>query len=177
MTYRSRRIFKSTNTSQSEIRELLQFIFTGEMLSPGKRVWLVMPWISDVPILDNRAGGFDVLDPGWGHRELRLIDVILRLLALRTEVVIVTRGDAHNKKFTDRLTEAASENGVDAALRIITRDVLHTKGVLTDTGFLSGSMNLTYNGLDLLDEMVTFDTSPPDVAQARVNFEGYIEAD
>jgi phosphatidylserine/phosphatidylglycerophosphate/cardiolipin synthase-like enzyme len=52
---------------------------------------------------------------------------------------------------------------------------LHTKGVLTKRGLLIGSMNLTYNGLELNDEVVVFDTTLKSLAEARLNFESYIE--
>lgn len=174
MNYKSRRIFKTVNTSQSEIRELLQFMFVGEILSPSQKIWLVTPWISNVPILDNRTGTFGVLDPSWGHREIRLTEILLRIMALGTQIVIVTRPDEHCLNYTSRLFEQSEEMGVKDKLLVLYQKVLHTKGVLTDNGLLTGSMNLTNNGLDLLDEMVTFDTDIADIAQARINFEGYL---
>ena len=44
---------------------------------------------------------------------------------------------------------------------------------LTAAGLLSGSMNLTYSGLELNDELVLFETSPEAVAQARLAFRHY----
>jgi hypothetical protein len=35
-------------------------------------------------------------------------------------------------------------------------------------------MNLTYNGLELNDEMVVYDTRPKTIAEARLNFESYV---
>ena len=59
MSFETRRIFKSAVTSQNLIRELLQAMFLGELIAPGgERAWLVSPWISNVIIFDNRAGGF-----------------------------------------------------------------------------------------------------------------------
>ena len=38
-------------------------------------------------------------------------------------------------------------------------------------------MNLTYNGLELNDEMVVYDTNAKTLAEARLNFESYIGAE
>jgi phosphatidylserine/phosphatidylglycerophosphate/cardiolipin synthase-like enzyme len=46
--------------------------------------------------------------------------------------------------------------------------------VLLKRGLLTGSMNLTYNGLELNDEMVVYDTTPKTLAEARLNFESYV---
>ena len=56
------------------------------------------------------------------------------------------------------------------------RKHLHTKGVLLKRGLLTGSMNLTHNGLELNDEMVVYDTTLKTIAEARLNFESYVEA-
>ena len=38
-----------------EIPDLLQTIFAALLLSPSRNLWLVSPWISDIPVLDNRT--------------------------------------------------------------------------------------------------------------------------
>jgi hypothetical protein len=165
MSFETRRIFKSAVTSQNLIRELLQLMLLGELIAPGgERAWLVSPWISNVVLFDNRAGGFGAVNPEWANREIRLIE-------------IATSFDAHNDPLIDALREAAREAGLVDKLTIIRRQHLHTKGVLLKRGLLTGSMNLTYNGLELNDEMVVYDTTPQPLAEARLNFESYIGGD
>ena len=84
----TRHIHKSSWRCQDEVRELLQAIFVGEMLAPSQCLWLVSPWISDIPVIDNRAGAFDALDSSWGPRALRLGEVITRSLQIGTTVVV-----------------------------------------------------------------------------------------
>lgn len=176
MTFETRRIFKSASTSQNLIRELLQMMFLGELLSPGgERAWLVSPWISDVVIFDNRAGGFGTVNPEWGNREIRLIEVAVDLMARGTSLGVATSLDGHNDPLVDALTVAA-EGGLSKRLRVVRRQNLHVKGVLLRRGLLTGSMNLTYNGLELNDEMVVYDTTPKTLAEARINFESYLGA-
>ena len=172
----SRRIFKSTVASQPELRELLEFLFAGELLGPSSRIWMVTPWISDIAILDNRSGCYDSLVPEWGRRHLRLSDVLVRLMQSGTEVVVVTRPDPHNAILVQKVTDLARDWSVSDRFRVVHRENLHTKGILTDQCLLAGSMNITNNGLELLEEMITFDTAPEDVGQAKLSFESYLEA-
>ncbi len=174
MNFATRRIFKSAVTSQNLIRELLQLMLLGELLAPGgERAWLVSPWISNVVLFDNRAGGFSTVNPEWGCREIRLIEVVLDLLARGTPLGIATNLDEHNDSFITAISDAADEAGLAGMLSIIQEEHLHTKGILVRRGLLTGSMNLTYRGLELNDEMVVYDTDLKTLAEARLNFDTY----
>lgn len=174
MTFESRRIFKSVATSQNLVRELLQMMLLGEIVSPGgQRAWLVSPWISNVVLFDNRAGGFASVNPEWGGREIRLTEVALHLMARGTELGIATNHDTHNAPFLEALRVGAEEAGLSAKLVIVKRENLHVKGILLKRGLLTGSMNLTYRGLELNDETVVYDTATRTIAQARLNFDSY----
>lgn len=152
-------------------------MFLGELLAPGgQRAWLVSPWISNIVLFDNRAGGFGMINPEWGNREIRLIEVMADLMARGTALGIATSLDSHNDPLIDALTLAAGEGGLADKLCIVRRQHLHIKGVLLKRGLLTGSMNLTYNGLELNDEMVVYDTTPKTLAEARINFESYVGA-
>jgi phosphatidylserine/phosphatidylglycerophosphate/cardiolipin synthase-like enzyme len=173
--FTSRRIFKSAVTSQNLIRELLQLMLLGELIAPGgQRIWLVSPWISNIAILDNRAGGFNAVNPEWGSREIRLIEVVGNLMARGCPLGVATSLDEHNQAFLDGMREAALEAGLSDRLSIIERENLHTKGILLRRGLLTGSMNITYRGLELNDEAVIYDTAPASLAQARISFESYL---
>ncbi|MBV9510098.1 MAG: hypothetical protein JO303_07445, partial [Caulobacteraceae bacterium] len=98
-----RRIFRSATTSQNVIRELLQLVFLAELADPGEAVWIVSPWVSNIALLNNRAGGFDVVNPEWGRREVRLAEVGVTLMARGGRLIVVTRPDGHNRTFLERL--------------------------------------------------------------------------
>jgi phosphatidylserine/phosphatidylglycerophosphate/cardiolipin synthase-like enzyme len=175
MSFETRRIFKSAVTSQNLIRELLQMAFLAELVAPGgERGWLVSPWISNVVLFDNRAGGFGSINPEWGSREIRVVEVLTDVMARGTTLGIATSLDDHNDPFIAALATAADEAGLADRLCIKRRQHLHIKGVLFKRGLLTGSMNLTYNGLELNDEMVVYDTMPKTLAEARINFESYV---
>lgn len=175
--FASRRIFKSAVTSQNLIRELLQLMLLGELMAPGgQRVWFVSPWISNVAILDNRAGGFNAVNPEWGAREIRLVEISVELMVRGCPIWVATSLDDHNVAFLDTLAEAVAEIGLSDKLSIVRRENLHTKGILLRRGLLTGSMNITYRGLELNDEVVMYDTNSQSLAQARISFESYLEA-
>jgi hypothetical protein len=169
MSFVTRRIFKSAITSQNLIRELLQQMILSELLSPaGDRAWLVSPWISNVVLLDN---------PDWGEREIRLIEILVYLMARGTPLGIATSFDDHNDPLLTALKIAAQDAGVEDRLVIVRRGLLHTKGLLFSRGLLTGSMNLTFKGLELNDEHVIYDTTRQPIAQARIAFESYLSGD
>jgi hypothetical protein len=171
--YTHRRIFKSVVTSRKVIQELITLMVVSELLHPGPAVWIVSPWISDVPLLDNRAGSFDSINPEWGHREIRLTDLAVQLMAGGSALKLVTRPDEHNKVFIRRLADAADASAVRSLLSVTQRESLHTKGILTRRGLMLGSMNLTYNGLELNDEVIEYDTDPQALSNAEMAFEDY----
>ena len=175
MIFETRRIFKSAKTSQNLIRELLQLMFLGEYLAPGgDRAWLVSPWISNVALLDNRAGGYSSINPDWRQGEIRLAELMTDLMARGTSPGPAPSHDAHNALCIERLTTAVQENAVTEKLTVVRRRHLHTKGILVKRGLLTGSMNLTYRGLELNADVVVYDTDTKTLADARLNFESYL---
>ena len=160
MIIRTRRIFKSRSTGSATVKELLQTMFVGEILQPGPAIWIVSPWISDVALIDNRSGNFDTLNPEWGRREVRLVDVLVTLMIRGAVINIVTRDEESNTTFLNRLDEVVRQNAVENFLIVLKHNQLHTKGILLSKSLLMGSMNLTYYGLSINDESITFSIEP-----------------
>jgi len=165
-----RRIHRSTSTSHAEIRELLESLFAAELLAPSRCLWIVSPWLTDLELVDNRSGAYAALDPQWGPRYLRLAELLGRLMEHGTHVVVATRPDTHNDNFLRSLDDLARSSGVDGQLSIHRRATLHHKGFLGDDFYLSGSMNLTFNGVEILEESISFETTREATESARVAF-------
>ena len=106
--------------------DLLQLIFVGELLSPSRCLWIVSPWISDIPIIDNSANNFSMFEPHWGRTHVRLSQVVGRLLELGTTVHVATRPLAYNESFLERLRRHAESEGLP--LRLHVSEELHEKG-------------------------------------------------
>lgn len=154
-----------TRASSRQVPDLLQSIFAAELIFPSRCIWLVSPWITDIPVIDNRANQFLSIEPAWARRNVRLSEVIHKLLSLGTTVHIATRPDDHNKNFLNFI-ELAAREGLPTCTHIAAE--LHEKGILGDHYYLSGSMNLTYNGISLNEEFVHYQTNINIVAENRV---------
>ncbi|GAA5133951.1 phospholipase D-like domain-containing protein DpdK [Pseudonocardia adelaidensis] len=169
----SRVIRKSKAQSASEILDLLGALFSAELARPGRCLWLVSPWISDVEIVDNSAGTFPALTR-FGRRPTRLAEVLVALADQSTQIVIATTSDNHNDAFLRRLHQLEQDLRVADAVTIHidpTRQ-LHTKALTGDDYALSGSMNITYNGIMIRDEQVELRTDSEFVAGARMDAHG-----
>ena len=173
MSFTTRRVFKTSIAAPGVIRDLLQNIFLCELLVPGQEVILVSPWVSDVQIIDNHSGGFTAINPDWRSRGIRLSEISAQLMTLGCRLRLVTRSDEHNQTFIAKLKELAEELGLVDNLEIVIRDELHTKGIVTTHGVLLGSMNITYNGLEINDEFIEYETDTAVIASARLNLNSY----
>jgi hypothetical protein len=157
-----------TRASARQIPDLLQMIFVAELLSPSRCLWLVSPWISDIPVIDNRTNGFLALEPEWARSQVRLSQVLGRLLQLGTTVHIATRPLEHNQSFLARMRRQAEPDKLPLYVHLV--EELHEKGILGEAFYLSGSMNFTYSGISINEEAVHYSVDPGVVAHNRVLF-------
>jgi hypothetical protein len=163
---RPRQFLQSAADSRNGARELLQIVFASELLAPSRCVWIVSPWLRDIPVLENTTGSFLTLCPQFPRSEIRLSQVLRELIDRGTSVVIATRSDPGNRQVIDALQGVTRQDSVV----FHERPELHAKGIVGDHYSLLGSMNLTYNGLERLTEMLVFQTEQADVEQLRLAF-------
>lgn len=154
-----------TRFGSRQVAELLQTIFAAELVAPSLYLWIVSPWISDVPILDNSTNSFSTLVGDWPRGRIRLSAVLGHLLRRGTMVLVAARPIEHNRDFFTQLRLQAGDIG--DRLRIVETETLHEKGILGDGFYLSGSMNITHSGLTFNDEVLHFFTDPETVAVNR----------
>ena len=148
------------------IRDLLQSLFFAELLKPSSMLWLVFGWISDIEILDNRSRQFAPLCPDWPSSGIHLSEIIRALIARGGKVALVLREVEHNKTFLGRL--ASIRVKYPLGLRVALGADVHEKGILGDDFLLSGSMNLTFNGITVNDEHLTLRTDRASVEEWRL---------
>jgi hypothetical protein len=151
-----------------QIPELLQSIFTAEIVAPSPCLWLVSPWVSNVPILDNSANAFRHIEPNWPQGAVRLIDVLVRLLEDGTSIHLAIR-PRESDAFLDTLNRAA-RNRSRLHIHRQREERLHEKGLLSAAYYLHGSMNFTHNGVTVNEEQVTLVTDPEKIAAAHIEF-------
>ena len=172
MTHPARQFLHMTSRAKNEVRELLQALFVAELLAPSRCMWLVSPWLRDLPVVDNTSAEFQALDPDWSRRPILLSEVLLGIARRGATVVVATRpGDDTTAYLANTLEQRTLDAGVAGQLRVIRRENLHAKGLLGDTYCLSGSMNFTFSGVNYSDELLTFQTDPHEVHALRLMFE------
>jgi phosphatidylserine/phosphatidylglycerophosphate/cardiolipin synthase-like enzyme len=154
--------------SSRQIPDLLQTIFVAELITPSQYIWLVSPWISDIPVIDNTANTFLCLEPSWSRSRIRLSQVLATLAERGTTVHIATRPDSHNHRFIEQIKGKTDYQ--DVPVRFHITEELHAKGILGDGYYLAGSMNFTYNGITINEEVVTYETSPEAIAEQQLIF-------
>ncbi len=145
------------------VRDLLQSLFAAELISPSRTLWLFFAWISDVEVLDNSARRFAAMEPDWPASPIRLSQVLRALLGRGTHVKLIIREHGHNEYFIARLLQLKDRFG-DQVKWIVEKD-FHAKGLLGDDYFLSGSMNLTFNGISVNGEHLVLRTDPAAIAE------------
>lgn len=156
------RIIKSrARTSSTQLTDCLSSLLVLELLHPSKQLYLISPWISNVPLLTNRFGQFRALMPEMSKSQLGLADILCLLHERGTLVRVVClpppRQQPSTADFLRRLPEEV-EWRYD--------EVLHEKGLLTDHFYLRGSMNFTYFGVNINDEHIELTSDPATVATA-----------
>jgi phosphatidylserine/phosphatidylglycerophosphate/cardiolipin synthase-like enzyme len=95
--------------------------------------------------------------------------VIKSLAGFGTTIHIATRPDTHNLSFIDQFQEGPERGKIQ--IHIV--DKLHEKGIVTDSFYLGGSMNFTYNGITFNEEAVIYATDQQIVAGRRLIFKDH----
>jgi phosphatidylserine/phosphatidylglycerophosphate/cardiolipin synthase-like enzyme len=165
----SRQIHSSRNGARHQVRELLEAVFASEIIHPSRELYLVSPWVRDLPLIDNCSGGFRGLDPSWGRRRFGLVDLLALLVERGCRVVVATRDETNNRAFVRQLEQKVG-SGKPARLRVLFAEELHVKGMLGDDYAISGSMNFTHYGLQHNDELVRYELEIERVAELKLSF-------
>lgn len=157
----NRLIKSSARTSALQLADCLQSLFALELLAPSKEVYLISPWITDMPLLPNRFGQFRSLMPDLGLTSLSLLDLLTTFSERGATIRILYR--ARQRETEESLAR------LPASIERRSSETLHEKGLVTAHFYLRGSMNFTYFGANLNDESVELTTDPEAVALALVN--------
>lgn len=151
------------------VRDLLQGLMVAELMNPSPKLWFFFAWISDVELIDNSGRQFAALEPDWPAAPIRLSVVLRALLKRGVAIRLIIREDGHNDYFVARLQALKRQFG--DLLKWTIEKHFHAKGLLGADYFLSGSMNLTYNGISVNGEHLVLRTDPASIAEQAVLLE------
>src|SRR5581483_1422998 len=136
-------IRKSRLAGMRDARTLLEVVLAAECLEPSKVLWVVSPWISDIPVFDNRGGSFGLVLEDAGEREIRLSELLIRLATMGSTIVVAIRDDEKNVPFLAALRDRPPYRGT---IEVVTSNELHEKTLAGEDFVLTGSMNFTQAG-------------------------------
>ncbi len=157
-----------TRNNSMQVADLLQDVFSSELICPSECIWIVSPWISDINIIDNRTNSFSSMEPSWSNSQVRFSSVLSKLIGMETKIHIATRSESHNGDFLQRLEQLVGSH--NPLLKIHISDKLHAKGILGDEYYIHGSMNFTFMGITINEEAVNFCTDPEIIAGEKLEF-------
>lgn len=153
-----RTINSTARSSNVELVECLRSLFALELMAPSAELYLISPWISDMPLLSNRFGQLRAVLVEAGQDELGLAAALGVLAERGSQIRIICKpGQPSTDDFLRRLPHGIEHRMVET---------LHEKGLVTEHFYLRGSMNFTYSGISLNDEHVELSTNPSTVAKA-----------
>jgi hypothetical protein len=123
------------------------------MMGEEKRpAYFSSPWISDFVLFENRFREYGALFPDMADQaEIRFSDYLIRLTT-RLPVRIITTRSETSEAFLKSLE-------LRHALKIPHRfaeDEYHEKGILAPSFYIEGSMNITYSGVYVRGEKITY---------------------
>ncbi|MEU8294116.1 phospholipase D-like domain-containing protein DpdK [Streptomyces pseudogriseolus] len=163
-----RRTLRTNARSALRADSLIRTALLAQLADPGGEVWLVSAWISDVDLVDNSDGSFDLLLGEDTPLRCRLSDLLIRLARNGTAVRVVTQKAPANAVFLERLALAESK-GMN--LRVFLDENIHEKSLVGPGWMFSGSMNFTRNGLARNKESITYILDEQAAAQAVMDYQ------
>jgi hypothetical protein len=166
-----RQIFLHGPLGRRQYREVLGSLMASLVVVPDK-IYLVSPWLTDFFLLDNRSGFWDAIEPSWGSREIRFSELIATAVNNGSSLRVVVNNDGKSQSFINHFENML---GFNADYKLLKSQPLHTKGILTRSFFLKGSMNYTASGASLNEEHLTLTCDPTQISEALLEFSGHYE--
>ena len=162
--------------SGTQLPELISSCLATLLLLPpnAKPIYFSSPWISDFVLLNNQFRQFSSLFPELDSRAEVRFGEYLAAISLLMPVRIITVANDTSKNF---IASPALRNAPGVDVRYAPEEH-HEKGILTPWFYVEGSMNVTYHGVYVRGEKITYHTpGSPDgrqkIARAYLEFDRY----
>jgi hypothetical protein len=166
-----RHIRKGPGRARLDVRHALESLFVAESLFGSPEIWIVSPWISDVPIIDNRGGQFAHLTT-LGNKRILMSEILVFLSTkFGTKVTVVISDHQWANEFRTNLPRAFADQKKSNLLNLVVQSQyeLHEKSITTKDWQVGGSMNFTKQGIYVRDEVVTIDNTSESLAEAIID--------
>lgn len=143
------------------LKDMLLSLFTAELIQPSREIYLISPFMSNVPFLNNRFGHYTDLFPLVKSKQIYLSDILSALQWKGADVrVICDPNRNETQPLISELREIVSFRRLEEN---------HEKGLFTDHFYIHGSMNFTYRGVYVNKENVRSTWEPNEVSMALLS--------
>jgi len=162
---------------RSDLIDLLSSAFLMLLITKNSKdknwpVYLSSPWITDFQLCENGFLQFASLFPEIADKKQILFSDYLAELGKAREVRIITREDKYSKDFLAHENIKDTKN-IEARF---SDPEHHEKGILTPFFYIFGSMNLTYHGVTINGEKITYYAAGTEYGNEKIGHT-YIEFD
>ncbi|MBN9653281.1 hypothetical protein J0K78_03305 [Halobacillus sp. GSS1] len=154
------RVIRSHGGSQS-LKDCLISLFVAETMIPSREIYLISPYLSDSPIMNNDFGEYTDIFPLLEGKVVHLSDIFKTLVWKGAKVRIICDPDREEtKRFLQTM------DGVVECKRLVNN---HEKGLVTSNFYIHGSMNFTYSGININGEKINITSDTSQVNQAMMS--------
>jgi hypothetical protein len=161
-----RKIRTKTPLGKRHLKEVLGSTFAGLIISP-EEIWLITAWFTNFEILDNRSGNWNYLNASWGNRMVTFVELLETAVLNGCKLNLVVNETKTNDTALN-LLKSKLVNEVNFRFEVSKKE--HIKGLVTESCFIDGSMNLTFSGANVNSEMLTLSGDSHEISEARIDF-------
>ena len=154
------RIIRSWGGSQA-LRDCLASLLAMEAIRPSSEIYIISPWISNSPVIDNRHNKFSNIFPFIESKTIYLSDILLTYSWRGSKVRLICNPESKVTRDFLRLL------GDKVQHKVLTDN--HEKGMVTDNFYLHGSMNFTFSGMHINGECIRVTTGMSDISSALIS--------
>ena len=141
------------------------------LLKPSKPTYFASPWITDFVLFNNQFRAYSTLFPALADEARITLSRYIGQLSQVSEIRIMTT----NSKLSRQFLELDSLKRQNVSFRIVP-DLTHEKGILAQSFYVEGSMNLTHRGARVNGEKVTYCVASTQVGADKIA-RAYLEFD
>lgn len=151
------RVIRSHGGSQA-LKDCLISLFVTETAKPSREIFLISPYLSNTPIMNNEFGQYTDMFPLLEGKTVLLSDILKTMVWKGAKVRIICDPDREEtRRFIQDL------NGKIECKRLANN---HEKGLVTSHFYIHGSMNFTYRGININGEKINITTDVSEINQA-----------
>ena len=142
-----------------EIRDLLASLLSTRLMNvrSGSPIYVCSPFLTDFPLFDNSFGQFATMFRNRTDfaekREILFSDSLIELSYTAPVRIITVQGE-YSSAFLSKVIQQQNPN---VSARFASQ-LFHEKGLASESFYIEGSMNFTYNGVYRREEKIVLHT-------------------